>query len=474
MKKKFITELLLCLTLTLTACGAGDDRTGQEASAGNNDTSVINNVSESESGADTTTDTTADAPAESSDAAAGDAQENSTGNNPAANETTVVPVIVPTKVSVSYSEYSDEATADDGTVLATRTVRIPSVTIEGNEQAANKINASLQERSDPSVSSEVTEWATEDYEFRKENGDTFNFPYTEDIYIDTTRMDDSVIAFELTASSFTGGAHGNYGSVGLNYSTQTGEQIAFDELADDPAAFRSAALDYLTDLAKTPAYAERLYTDETMRGDLETVLFAEEHWLFSDTGIVFISDPYALGPYAAGTIYFTIPYDDAVGMGLKEQYVSTGNYTQARYYTSSYDPESGELNADGTPDYAFDLNGDGTEDTIAFYGSVYDETAGKSSVTIYINGTELGSAISEQIDLTKGFLDSQYLLYDLDPGDPYTEIGVPFFELSDENNVSYTAYTYFFRYTKGGELIYMGMIDGNAAADASADFGSFR
>lgn len=470
MKKKFITELLLCLALTLTACGASDNRTEQDASAENHDTSVMNDVSESESSADTTTDT----PAESSDAAASDAQADSADNNPAEDETTVVPVVVPTKVSVSYSEYSDEATADDGTVLATRTVRIPSVTIEGNEQAADKINASLQERSDPGVSSEVTEWAQEDYEFRKENGDTFNTPYTEDIYIDTTRMDDSVVAFELTASSYTGGAHGNYGSVGLNYSTQTGEQIAFDELADDPAAFRGAALDYLTALAKTPTYAERLYADETMQGDLETILFAEEHWFFSNTGIVFISDPYALGPYAAGTIYFTIPYDDAVGMGLKEQYVSTGNYTQARYFTSSYDPETGELNADGTPDYAFDLNGDGTEDTIAFYGGVYDETAGKSSMTIYINGAELGGAINEQIDLTKGFLDSQYLLYDLDPGDPYTEIGVPFFELSDENNVSYTAYTYFFRYTKGGELIYMGMIDGNAAADAGADFGSFR
>ena len=40
----------------------------------------------------------------------------------------------------------------------------------------------------------------------------------------------------------------------------------------------------------------------------------------SPDGLVFISNPYELGPYVAGMIEFTIPYQDLENMGLNQEY----------------------------------------------------------------------------------------------------------------------------------------------------------
>ena len=45
--------------------------------------------------------------------------------------------------------------------------------------------------------------------------------YSTDISVKVTRMDDAVISFQITLYDFTGGAHGNYGSGGRNYSANS-------------------------------------------------------------------------------------------------------------------------------------------------------------------------------------------------------------------------------------------------------------
>lgn len=231
-------------------------------------------------------------------------------------------------------------------------------------------------------------------------------------------------------------------------------------------AFHSAASDYLINLAQAPAYSNRMFPN-TSGEDIESMLFAENKWFFSNTGITFISDPYALGPYAAGTIYFTIPYSEADNMGLKEAYHYNGNYTQERYYTYAYDENGNSIEASSDTEYTFDLNGDGVDETIAFYGNLYSEDG--STISLYINGEQFGDAITEQIDPTMGYLDNTYVLYDLDPADNFIEIGVLFsvIEASGEQK----PYTYFFRYITENQLIYMDWIDGYASGP-EADFKS--
>lgn len=489
MKKKFLLALFAGLSLTLSACGkepntetpatdsvASKDTSGKDSVAAE-DTSGKDSVTAEETSdkenmtaedSSTKSDETADSPG--NDGSPADGQE-------------VSVFVAPTKVSVAYSEDSKEYTAEDGTILMTESTSLPTVTIEGAADIADKINADLAGRLNPSSGSSPDLKELEEYYETVKGDDEYSFmPYEERTDMKTTRKDDSVVSFEAVYYSYTGGAHANYVSIGLNYDVRTGEPISFDELSDDPEAFHAAALSYLTELSKTPVYAEKMYPPDiaASESDFEATLFSEDKWFFSNSGLVFISDPYALGPYAYGTIYFTIPYSDAYAMGLKDEYAYHGNYSLSRYYMASYDPETGEQTTDGTPEYYFDLNGDGTEEGIAFYGSVYvpaenpdQDGLGHSQLLLYIDGKEAFASMNGQLDLSGGFTDSRYLLYDLNPDDSYVEIGVPF-TTPDESMTDYPTDTYFFRYTENGELIYIGMIDGNAASDADVDYGSLR
>lgn len=381
----------------------------------------------------------------------------------------------PTGFTVSYEDKTEEVTADDGTVILTSKIELPTIMSEEAGEVAEKINQDMYDYlTSLHTGSETVSRAKEDY--RNSTGED-GWPYTaysDDIYVKTTRLDDKVIAFEITFYSYAGGAHGNYGSIGRSYNAQTGELITFDELSDDAAAFRTEVSDYLVELANTPAYRIQLYPQDTPYGaaDLEPVLLADDKWFLSTGGLTFISDPYALGPYAAGTIYFTIPYEALEKMGLKDDAAYSGNYTSMRHYAYAYDMETGNLTADGTPEYSIDLNGDGTQEGIAFYGSVYSEEEGRSHISLYINGTQMGSVIEEKLDLSAGYLNAYYVLYDLEPDDSYLEIGIPY-TVIEETAEAYPEYTYFYRYTDQGELIFQGQMDGNAAYP-DADFGSFR
>ncbi len=461
MKKKTLIILLTINALTLSACGT---------SAGNSSDTASPDTDTALEGTEQTTDS--DTSGGTDGTAAG--IETTTGTETAADESAVTVSAYPTKFSVTYEKKTEDTTADDGTVILTSTVEIPTIVSQDAADIAQKINEDMTAYLNSlSENSETIRWAQEDYKNSNgEDGWTFN-AYADDIYVKATRMDDNAISFEITFYSYTGGAHGNYGSIGRSYNAQTGERIAFDDLSDDPASFRTAVSDYLTELANTPSYQVQLFPLDTDYGaaELEPVLLADDKWFLSTSGLTFISDPYALGPYAAGTIYFTIPYTDLEGMGFKD-YGYYGNYTSRQRYDYPYDADTGELAADGTPQYNLDLNGDGTEEGIAFYGSVYSEKDEKSHISLYIDGTQIGSVLEEKIDLSAGYLDSYYVLYDLDPEDSYIEIGIPF-TVIDETAQSYPEYTYFYRYTAQGELIYLGQIDGNAA-DPDADFNNFR
>lgn len=227
-------------------------------------------------------------------------------------------------VTIEYETEDNSEKAEDGTEIYTSSLSYPVVTIEGNEAAAEKINADIQNRIDSFRTNTTTlDYAKEDYNFRltDENNDFPFMPYAEDLWFGTARSDSNVISFVEEIYSFSGGAHGNTGHTGINYDTRTGGIISFEELSDDAVGFHDATLAYLQMLAETEEYQERMFDMESgLGGDLESVLYAPDKWYFSADGLTFISDPYELGPYAAGTIEFVIPYSELESMGLKPEY----------------------------------------------------------------------------------------------------------------------------------------------------------
>ena len=448
MKKRHLAILLSAALLAAItgACGEGS----------NSDADVGQEISDNaDAGESAGTEPDAEAPQDT----AADGEDTSAEES----DTDVVSDVSDTKnpVSVTFEETRDETKGDDGTVIFASTSQIPVVSIDGAADIAEKINTDIAAYYDTFSYDETLSMAEEDYAASLEDDGWDFLGYSTDISAKVTRMDDAVISFQITVYDFTGGAHGNYGSIGRNYSTKTGELLAFDEIAGDYEAFHATVLDYMINLAETPAYKDKLF-DTPSKDDLDSTLFRTDGWIFTLSGLSFLVPPYVLGPYASGEIYFMLPYEKAYDLGLKENYRYNGNFVDERYYIYKYDPETFEPVVDGTPDCYFDLDGDGTEEGLAFYGQVVDPATGESRYAFYIDGTDYGDVISDSLPniANNGYLESTYALYHADaPDEGVPAVAVMFTEFGEETDSDGTSvrqpYSYIFGYTKEKGLYYM-------------------
>lgn len=467
MKKKSLSVLLAASLLALSAGACGTDNTAPSGQEEPDITPIDSAPADTEETAQQTENTDHPENQEVPDTDVTSKNASKPGEGAASSP-----------VSVTFEETRDEIKADDGTVLLENSTSMPVVAIEGADDIAAKINADIETHYNLSSDEETLEMAKSDYEASQadEDGGWFH-GYAQSVTANVTRMDDKVLSLEITAYSDTGGAHGNYGVIGKNYDIKTGELISLEDLTGDYDAFHAAALDYIVNLAETPTYQEKLFGPS--KDDLDSALFEWGKWVFTQSGISFMSDPYVLGPYAAGEIYFRIPYEKAYDLGLKEAYRYDGNFMEERYYTSHYDTNTMETVIDGTPEYSFDLNGDSTEEGIAFYGQIYStESSDKSESEkygLYIDGTNWGNVVWEALGdaPSNGYSENFYALYDSDPSDDLTEIAVLFTEFGEydeETGRSDThPYTYLFQYTAENEVQFKERLDGFITNPLSTD-----
>ena len=341
MKKKFIYAALASAMLLCSACGKQDGASNSETK-----TSNTANVSATDAGTDTsnndgTTNT--------------NASENSTDGNAEPADNTEQSI----SVSVDLQTEENNETAEDGTSIYTSLIIYPVVSIEGNETAAEIINADIQSRVDAfRADTSALDMAKEDYEYTLTEESEYPFlGYESVLDFIVTRADSNVISFAVTYYEFSGGAHGNHTTIGVNYSPHTGELIDFSELADDPDSFHADTLAFNLALADNESYQERLFP-ETSAEEVESALYADEKWYLSSSGLVFISDPYMLGPYSSGDITFTIPYLNLEEMGLKEEYRYMGHPTTELEDGISYRMD---INGDASISYVDMTRGDATD-----------------------------------------------------------------------------------------------------------------
>ena len=447
MSKSTACAVIMCAALCLGACGTNADGTSPAHKFKN---SELEGIKQQE----------INTPEEDTDQAAEDENtENSAESSEESNEEndTNVSNVESTVTVIIKSEDDVELTTDAGDVFYTITCSYPVVSIAGNEAAAEKINENIlsQVESFHTATDEGIKFAKEALEYWNDEGLPALFPYSSDLFFTVTRADDNVISFTENGYEYLGGAHGMPYSIGMNYDTNTGELISFAELSDDPDAFRADTLAYNQALAQTEYYSEQLFnTDDITNGTLETTLYADGMWYLSTSGLVFMSPPYALAPYAAGTLEFTIPYSDLKGMGFKEQYAYTG-----RQIVKLRENEP----------YGADLNGDGNEDSVSYYGAwVDDETDSYEYLThLTISGTDYSldgtDDVKEQLALASSSM-TGVCLYDLDINDSYVELAMLLVDwIHEEGDVSPVPnrYSKFFRYTEDGILIYLGQADGD-------------
>lgn len=341
-------------------------------------------------------------------------------------------------VKIKMVEEPKESAAEDGTVLVYGSFRYPVVTIENNEEVANKINADIAKEKEAFEKSynDYIELAKTDYESAASNPDYEFTGYNLTESFQVQRNNNNVLALTESDQDYTGGAHGNYGTYGINYDLTTGERMTLDNLSEDASKFRTEILEKIKEMGKTDPYKQRL--DDGYENNLESVLLADGKWYFSNSGMVFFANPYELGCYAAGTIEFSIPYEEI--SGLKENYAYTGNFEK----TIPVGTEAVK-----------DINGDGKEETIYYQVTTSEETGGYNFV-FTIDGKDFASHLSMEGPDT-----ISYYLVDIDNTDDFIEIAVQDYGPSSDYS------TFFYRYQTDGSLKDLGAVSDLWSGDSN-------
>lgn len=343
-------------------------------------------------------------------------------------------------ITVTEEKKSSSFTVKDhpDVTALTATAVYPQISIEDNPEAAGRINSAILSEFNTfwNFETEHAVTAEEEYLMSLDSTETAVPPgYTGDFSYELKRCDDKIISVVFTQSDYTGGAHGNVWSYGVTFDAATGERLYLESLSEDNAKFYRNILDFLNEQAMLPVYQEQ-YLFDGVDADIEGSLLSDSAcWYFDRSGMSFISNPYVLGPYAAGTFEFHVPYESLTG--LKKAYGYKGNYIRKLF------PGVSAIR---------DINSDASDDEICYSVQSDDGVGGKPS--LIINHKDFTAQLDK---LSLSFLwTGAYYLMDIDSEDAYTEIAI-----SSENpeNESETR-THFFRYDTKGNLVYLGNTPG--------------
>ena len=187
------------------------------------------------------------------------------------------------------------------------------------ERNAETFNARLEELFSTAKSNgEVASYAREVYDYEKEQ--TVGLPYCEEASSETT-LCGSVVSVRQSFYYNTGGAHPNSTTGSLTFDLTAAQFIAPVQIADDPGGFHAGAAELL--IQKADSMGEEYtagywpdYRDVIQLWDTSAAV------LFDADGMTVIFSPYALGPYAMGSVELRLSREelsDLIGPGGMEK-----------------------------------------------------------------------------------------------------------------------------------------------------------
>ncbi len=128
--------------------------------------------------------------------------------------------------------------------------------------------------------------------------------------IELTRADSRVLSFVNVLSSYTGGAHGSYGTTGENFDTQTGERLELTDVVTEYDQMYELIVKALRDNYEADDFFAEYENDlHDMFYKEESPYYGLQTWNLGMDGIHFTFDPYFLGPWASGSFEVEIPYE---------------------------------------------------------------------------------------------------------------------------------------------------------------------
>lgn len=260
---------------------------------------------------------------------------------------------------VTFQEVYDRVKNEENTDILVYSYQQP--VLNGNSAGVNIINTKLDNATTAFLYGsggvqEMTELAKMDW---KESWFTC-YSLTREVSV--ARLDDAAASFRYSDYAFTGGVHGYTAEYGVTYDMVSGEQLTLASLTHDEWALKEACRQYIVEVINFSEgeYKQGLFPD--YQSYLDVVL---NNWVLTDSGLQFIAQPYVIAAYAAGTLRFTVPYEELTDV-LDEKWIPAerghGGGTVA--ITAVNDARSGAAH--------FGIDSEGVMLDVRVNGTVYD------------------------------------------------------------------------------------------------------
>jgi hypothetical protein len=211
-------------------------------------------------------------------------------------------------VYIRAIEYYDES-EDSSTVIE---ITYPKLWGMEEETIEIKINSFLEEEFLKSI-----EWyeefiAVQDSfpSIEYEAGMFFSFETGFDIKL----LNESYLSLVLNHYEFTGGAHGNFYSMGYTFDLKSGDLITLDEIikANSIPEITKLCERKLLEMYESPSISETGIFEDYIE------LTVEQDFHLLPNALVFQFDPYEIAPYSMGNIEIILPYEEINNYLIKD------------------------------------------------------------------------------------------------------------------------------------------------------------
>ena len=232
-------------------------------------------------------------------------------------------------ITESTQEFFDQ---QNGTQkILTFSYETPAVYIEGREKAGEAINEYIARLTETYITGNdygvgtadglnvMLEMAQDNYYIAVEQKLDLPLEFASDMSVKLKRLDENSVNLVYTSYIFTGGAHGNYGDRAYVFDSESGELLTLEKLTDSADKLTSYLSEYMMKLIsedKEQYYSQRMpegYLMDLSPEEAVKALVRDGSWYFDNEGMCIFSDPYEIGPYAAGIVEFHIPYSELRG-----------------------------------------------------------------------------------------------------------------------------------------------------------------
>lgn len=151
-----------------------------------------------------------------------------------------------------------------------------------------------------------------------ENMPDFTMGFANELTSKALFQNEKVISFELSNYSFTGGAHGNYGSALFSFLLGNGKIVDLADIIPDTAALQ-------------PLIEKAFVASKNTEGEQYTLVdlvFPESiplplpmQWCVVKEGVRFVYNPYEVAPYAVGQTDFVLTWEQLGALADRKKWV---------------------------------------------------------------------------------------------------------------------------------------------------------